>query len=126
LTTSAPHTDKHSAKLSKAPRSKTGRNANNTKNKRRNTMTKPNQVVLNFHDTPTKTIQRGKRASSNHVQVNGFIRKEYRSSLHYYAQEAKIGISDLIGRLLEEYVDKRGGIIGKNNAVNACDHEDAE
>jgi len=60
----------------------------------------------------TVSKQRGKRASSDYVQVNGFIRKEYRSSLHFYAQEEEVGISELIGRLLEEYVDKRGGIIG--------------
>jgi len=57
--------------------------------------------------------QRGKRASSEYVQVNGFLRKEYRSSLHFYAQEDGVAISDLIGRLLEEYVEKRGGIIGE-------------
>lgn len=92
------------------------------------------QVLAGLDDTPVETAieakpkrkrsspraakaqvseQRGKRADEEFVQVNGFIRKGYRASLHYYAKEEGVAISELIGRLLEEYVEKRGGILGK-------------
>ena len=73
---------------------------------------KPRIAPKAFIPRATTPKQRGKRADEDFVQVNGFLRKGYHASLHYYAKEDDIPISELIGRLLQEYVDSRGGVLG--------------
>jgi len=57
--------------------------------------------------------QYGRRADEAYVQVNASIRKELKPSLFFYLKEDGTSLSEKIEKFLEEYVEERGGIIGK-------------
>jgi predicted CopG family antitoxin len=71
----------------------------------------PRAARANMETEEAASLQRRKRADDAYTQVNASIRKELKPSL-FYMKHVETSLSEVIEEFLEDYVAKRGSIIG--------------